>query len=162
RDVVNGQNLSSVLPKPPLVKFRGEQKDQYVIAHRSADGQYWFVSVHPMEPKSAPLYRYYLLVVGASILLCWLAAVYVVSPIRQIASSIQRFGEGNLSMRLQVERNDEIGTLAKAFDSMAERIQTLFQSEQRLLADVSHELRSPLARLHFSVKLARTADDREA
>src|SRR5262249_6292777 len=82
RDVVNGQNLSSVLPKPPLVKFRGEQKDQYVIAHRSADGQYWFVSVHPMEPKSAPLYRYYLLVVGASILLCWLAAVYVVSPIR--------------------------------------------------------------------------------
>jgi len=45
---------------------------------------------------------------------------------------------------------------------MAERIQTLFLSEQRLLADVSHELRSPLARLHFSVKLARTAADRNA
>jgi two-component system sensor histidine kinase CpxA len=62
---------------------------------------------------------------------------------------------------LQVQRSDEIGTLARAFNSMAERIQTLFLSEQRLLADVSHELRSPLARLHFSIKLARTAADRD-
>jgi len=161
-DVLSGRNLSELLPQAPLTKWRGEQNGRHVIAHRSSDGRYWFVVVSPIRPKTPPLYRYYLLVVGASVLLCWLAAIYVVSPLRRIAAGIRRFGEGDLSVRLQVERNDEIGTLAKAFDRMAERIQTLFLSEQRLLADVSHELRSPLARLHFSVKLARTAADRDA
>lgn len=161
-DVLTAKNLSELLPKAPLTKWRGEQNGRHVIAHRSSDGRYWFVVVGPVIPKNAPLYRYYLLVVGASILLCWLAAVYVVSPLRRIAAGIRHFGEGDLSVRLQVHRSDEIGTLAKAFNSMAERIQTLFLSEQRLLADVSHELRSPLARLHFSVKLARTAADRDA
>ena len=161
-DVLNGKNLSEFLPKPPLMKRRGDQNGQHVIAHQSTDGRYWFVVVGPVVPKNAPLYRYYLLVVGASILLCWLAAAYVVSPLRRIAASIHHFGEGGLSVRLQVRRSDEIGTLARSFNSMAERIQTLFLSEQRLLADVSHELRSPLARLYFSVKLARTAADRDA
>ena len=161
-DVLTRQNLSDLLPKAPLTKWRGDQNGKHVIAHRSGDGRYWFVVVSPLRPKTPPLYRYYLLVVGASILLCWLAAVYVVSPLRRIAAGIRHFGEGDLSVRLQVRRNDEIGTLAKAFNSMAERIQTLFLSEQRLLADVSHELRSPLARLHFSVKLARTAADHDA
>ncbi|HZD30277.1 MAG TPA: HAMP domain-containing protein, partial [Candidatus Angelobacter sp.] len=162
KDVLTGQNQSELLPEAPLTKTRGERGGRHIIAHRSSDGRYWFVVVSPLQPKNAPLYRYYLLMLGASILLCWLAAVYVVSPIRQIAGSIGKFGEGDLALRLQVQRSDEIGTLAKAFNSMAERIQTLFLSEQRLLADVSHELRSPLARLHFSVKLARTAADRDA
>jgi signal transduction histidine kinase len=160
-DVLNGKNLSELLPKAPQTKWRGDRNGQHVIAHQSSDGRYWFVVVGPVVPKNAPLYRYYLLVVGASILLCWLAAAYVVSPLRRIAAGIRRFGEGDLSLRLQVQRSDEIGTLARAFNSMAERIQTLFLSEQRLLADVSHELRSPLARLHFSIKLARTAADRD-
>jgi signal transduction histidine kinase len=162
KDVLTGQNQSELLPKAPLTKSRGDRGGRHVIAHRSSDGQYWFVVVSPPRPKNAPLYRYYLLMLGASVLLCWLAAVYVISPIRRIAASISKFGKGDLALRLQVERSDEIGTLAKAFNSMAERIQTLFLGEQRLLADVSHELRSPLARLHFSVKLARTAADREA
>jgi signal transduction histidine kinase len=161
-DVVSGQSHAELLPQAPLTKFRGEKDGRHIIAHRSSDGRYWFVVVSPLRPKTPPLYRFYLLVAGASILLCWLAAVFVVSPIRKIAAGIGRFGEGNLSVRLPMRRNDEIGTLANAFNSMAERIQTLFLSEQRLLADVSHELRSPLARLHFSVKLARTAADRNA
>jgi len=161
-DVLTGENLYRLLPRPPLTKSRSDTNGQHVIAHQSRDGRYWFVVVAPVVPKNAPFYRYYLLVVGASILLCWLAAAYVVFPLRRIAAGIRRFGEGDLFVRLQVRRSDEIGTLAKAFNSMAERIQTLFLSEQRLLADVSHELRSPLARLHFSVKLARTAADRDA
>ena len=161
-DVVTGQNQSALLPKAPLTKWRGEKDGRGLIAHQSSDGGYWFVVVSPLRPRIPPLYPFLLLVAGVSFLLCWLAAVYVVSPIRRIAASISRFGEGDLDVRLQVRRSDEIGTLAKSFNSMAERIQTLFLSEQRLLADVSHELRSPLARLHFSVKLARTAADRDA
>jgi signal transduction histidine kinase len=161
KNVLTGEDLSGTLPEAPFTKLRGEKSGRHVIAHRSKDGRYWFVVVSPLVPINAPLYRYYLLLAGASILLSWLGAVYVVSPLRRTAATIRRFGDGDLSVRLHVQRQDEIGTLATAFNSMADRIQTLFESEQRLLADVSHELRSPLARLHFSVKLARTAADRE-
>ncbi len=115
-----------------------------------------------VQPKNAPFYRYYLLVVGICAVLFWLAAVYVVSPIRQIAGTIEQFGQGDLSARVMTKRRDEIGTLGQSFNSMAERLQKLVLSEHRLLGDISHELRSPLARLNFSVKLARTAADRDA
>jgi two-component system sensor histidine kinase CpxA len=52
--------------------------------------------------------------------------------------------------------------MARAFDRMGDRIQTLLTAERRLLRDISHELRSPLARLSFAAELLRTADDREA
>jgi signal transduction histidine kinase len=161
-DVLTGTNLSQFVPEAPLTKWRGEKQGKNVVAHQSSDGRYWFLAVAPLVPKDAPLHQYFLVVAGVCVLLCWLAAVYVVSPLRRIAAGISRFGEGDLSVRLQVQRSDEIGTLATSFNSMAQRIQTLFECEQRLLADVSHELRSPLARLHFSVKLARTAQDRDA
>src|SRR5262249_31214013 len=56
-------------------------------------------------------------------------------------------------------RRDEIGQLASDFDRMADRLQVLIVSERRLLEDISHELRGPLARLKFAVKLARDSKD---
>ena len=98
---------------------------------------------------------YYFLNIGATIVLCWLASVGVVSPIRRIAASIARFGHGDLSVRVHTKRKDEIGQLGNSFNQMAERLQRMIASERRLLADISHELRSPLARLKFAVKLAK-------
>jgi signal transduction histidine kinase len=83
----------------------------------------------------------------------------VVSPIRRIAASIALFGQGNLAVRVQTKRQDEIGQLGRTFNQMAEFLERLIVSERRLLGDVSHELRSPLARLKFAVKLARTSAD---
>ncbi|ABF43561.1 periplasmic sensor signal transduction histidine kinase [Candidatus Koribacter versatilis Ellin345] len=161
-DVVSGQSLSRYLPKPPLTKARETHQREFVIAHQSADGKYWFVVVGPYHRKDLPFYHYNFLILGTCLLMCGLAAWYVVSPIRRISAGIRQFGEGDLAVRLPVRRRDEIGSLAQSFNGMAERIQTIFLSGQRLLADISHELRSPLARLHFSVKLARTAPDRDA
>jgi signal transduction histidine kinase len=75
---------------------------------------------------------------------------------------VERFGRGELSLRLNSKRKDEIGELARAFDRMAERIGTLLTAERRLLQDVSHELRSPLARMSFAAELARRNENREA
>jgi signal transduction histidine kinase len=60
---------------------------------------------------------------------------------------------------VQSRREDEIGQLARSFNQMADRLQKLIVSERRLLGDISHELRSPLARLKFAIKLARTSAD---
>jgi two-component system sensor histidine kinase CpxA len=72
---------------------------------------------------------------------------------------MERFGRGELSARAGSTRRDELGQLARAFDRMAGRIETLLAAERRLLLDISHELRSPLARLGVAVELARSGDD---
>jgi signal transduction histidine kinase len=86
----------------------------------------------------------------------------VVSPIRRIAATIALFGQGDLSARVRTQREDEIGQLGRSFNEMADRLERLIVSERRLLSDISHELRSPLARLKFAVKLARTSADSKA
>jgi two-component system sensor histidine kinase CpxA len=67
----------------------------------------------------------------------------------------QKFAEGDLQTRLNIKRRDELGELAREFDRMAARIETLVTSEKRLTQDISHELRSPLARLNVALELAR-------
>src|SRR6202012_3617164 len=67
-----------------------------------------------------------------------------------------------LSARLNSTRRDELGDLARAFDHMETHIQTLLAADRRLLIDISHELRSPLARLGVAVELARSGDDIES
>ena len=80
--------------------------------------------------------------IGATGLLCWLAAVSVVSPIRRTAFTIALFGQGDLAARVKTKREDEIGQLGRSFNQMAERLERLIVSERRLLGDISHELRS--------------------
>ena len=94
--------------------------------------------------------------------LTWLLAIGIVRPVRHVARAVSQFGRGDLSMRVRVTRNDEIGDLGHAFNDMAERLETLLTAERRLLQDISHELRSPLARLNIAIELARHAEDRDA
>ncbi len=114
------------------------------------------------RPHLETFLPYYFLVIGATGILCWLAAVGVVSPVRKIAAVISQFGYGNLGVRVQTRRDDEIGQLGRSFYLMAERLERVIVSERRLLGDISHELRSPLARLKFAIKLARTSGDSKA
>jgi two-component system sensor histidine kinase CpxA len=94
--------------------------------------------------------------------LCYVLAVHLASPLRGLRRILERFGRGELTIRYHLSRHDEIGDLARAFNRMADQIATLLSAERRLLQDVSHELRSPLARLGFALELARTSPDREA
>jgi two-component system sensor histidine kinase CpxA len=93
--------------------------------------------------------------------LCWPLAFHIGSPLRALARVVERFGQGELTTRAQSARRDEIGNLARSFDRMADRIETLLTAERRLLQDVSHELRSPLARLSFATELVATEPDRD-
>jgi signal transduction histidine kinase len=162
-DLVSGANRAALLPPPPATIWRIHARDHWILSHRSKDGLYWFAAVGPLDrPHIWTFLPYYFLVIGATGILCWLASVGVVSPIRRIAASIALFGQGDLSVRVPTERQDEIGQLGRSFNQMAERLQRLIVSERRLLGDISHEIRSPLARLKFAVKLARTSPDSRA
>ena len=133
-----------------------------VIARSSADGQYRFVVVTRMPIDLWSAAPYYSMVLAAIALLCWVLAANIASPLGALAQTVDRFGRGELSLRVHSKRRDEIGDLARSFDQMAERLQTLLTAERRLLQDISHELRSPLARLSFAAELTKTAEDRQA
>ncbi|MEZ5428016.1 MAG: ATP-binding protein [Pyrinomonadaceae bacterium] len=91
-------------------------------------------------------------------LVCYALALYLTSPISKLRLATQKFAEGDLQTRVGGKvgkRHDEISALAKDFDDMAERIEALVTAEKRLTQDISHELRSPLARLNVALELAR-------
>lgn len=93
------------------------------------------------------------------VILCYLLALYLTSPIRKLREATNRLAEGDLSTRVAQKvgrRRDEIADLAEDFDAMAERIETLLLSQQRLTRDISHELRSPLARMNVALEIAKS------
>lgn len=161
-DVVSGANEAAWLPPPPAAVSRGFVGARFVVTHRSPDGRYWLLSVGPEEEHGMQFLPYYYVVIAASAVLCLLAAVGVVLPICRLARVMRRFGGGELAARSSWRRRDELGTLGRAFDEMADRLERLLVGERRLLQDVSHELRSPLARLTMAVKLARSSPDSAA
>ncbi len=163
KDVLTGEDRSSLLAqartRPGMPGFG---RGRMVMAAPTADGRYRFIAVVQRRPLDLwSFVPYYLLVLLAVALLCYMLATNLATPLRVLGQAVERFGKGNLSARVNSRRQDEIGELSRAFDQMADRIQTLLTAERRLLQDISHELRSPLARLNFAVELVRTADDRE-
>jgi two-component system sensor histidine kinase CpxA len=101
----------------------------------------------------------------AAALTSLLLARYVSSPIARLQKASRALAAGALDTRVGrpfTRRKDEVGTLARDFDAMAERIQALVTDKETLLRDVSHELRSPLARIRVALALAQRRADRAA
>ena len=91
-------------------------------------------------------------------LMCYLLAWSLTSPVARLRQAAQGLAAGDLSARAGAPlrgRRDELAQLMRDFDRMAERIESLVDAQSRLLKDVSHELRSPLARLSVALGLAR-------
>lgn len=111
----------------------------------------WF-----LRPEARALFP--LILVLLSGVACLLLSRYLTRPIRAFRTAGQSIAAGDLSARVGpsiANRKDEFGELAADFDRMADRIEELLGSQQQLLRDVSHELRSPLARLQAAVGLIR-------
>lgn len=163
RDIVTGADRSSLFKRfnaPWAFPFPIDR--QIVIQLPSTDNRYRLITVLDPPFGRWTLVPYYLLILAAVALVCWALALNIAVPLRELARSVDRFGHGELSLRLNSTRRDEIGELSRSFDGMAERISTLLAAERRLLQDVSHELRSPLARMSFAAELARRDENREA
>jgi two-component system sensor histidine kinase CpxA len=96
-----------------------------------------------------------LLLVTAAV--CFWLARSLTSPIRRLRQATRQFATGDLSTRVshQIKGKNEIAGLANDFDEMAGKIETLVGTQKRLLRDISHELRSPLARLGVALALVR-------
>lgn len=132
---------------------------------RAGDGRaYTFITGIPRRERRPVWSRMFVIamvLIGA--LLCYVLARHISSPITHLRGLTSRFSAGDLSARVVsarvLGRKDEIGGLARDFNRMAARIESLVKAEQRLIADVSHELRSPLTRLSLALGLLRRGGD---
>jgi signal transduction histidine kinase len=161
RDLVTGADRSRLLRMAQSRWSFLAVTSPIIVAVPSSKSADAFIIEVP--PENVMFYLdYYLLLLGAITILCWGLAIQFASPLNQLAETVRRFGVGDLSARAYSRRHDGIGDVARAFDQMADRMENLLTAERRLLQDISHELRSPLARLSFAAELARTSPDREA
>lgn len=90
-----------------------------------------------------------LIIAGITVLLSRL----LTRPIRELKEVAQEMSKGNLGVKVRVRSNDEIGQLGKTFNEMSQRLADLRKSRKELLADISHEIRSPLARIQSDAEI---------
>ncbi|SRR5579884_23577 len=96
---------------------------------------------------------------------CYTLTLYLIRPVLRIRSAASSIAGGDFSARAApnlAQRRDEMGDLVRDFNQMAERIERLMETQQQLLRDISHELRSPLARLTVALEIARKWAGKEA
>ncbi|MEM7562343.1 MAG: histidine kinase sensor domain-containing protein [Pseudomonadota bacterium] len=120
-----------------------------VLPERMRPGSYWQTS------------RLLLLVFLPMVLLALLSTMiyrHIMQPLGKLERATRDFSSGDFSVRLRQRlgnRNDELAHLAETFDQMASRIGELIVNQRQLIADLSHEIRSPLARLELAVESCR-------
>lgn len=125
---------------------------------------YVFATELPAGPRAAfgpdplGLALHWIVAFAVSGFICYLLARYLTKPIVQLQAASRELAAGRLETRAVTHaerRSDELGDLVRDFNTMAERIEGLVSSQRQLISDVSHELRSPLARLIVAMDLAR-------
>jgi len=163
RDLLTGEDRSDLIRYARRRALYGIFQADSVVGRPTDDGRYWFFFIVPRaHVGSWFLQPEHLFVMAAAVGFCYWLAFYLTRPVRRLKSAVERFGHGDFSARSGATRNDELGDLARAFDRMAGRIETLLTAERRLLLDISHELRSPLARLAVAIELARSGESLDA
>jgi signal transduction histidine kinase len=149
------------------------RKDEPALAVRRVDatnGASYRVIFWSPRFGSADLVSHQAIVIRALVVLlvsaavCYLLTRSLTSPILKVRTAAHEIAGGNLAARVGgrlAGRRDELAELGRDFDRMAERIEQLVTAQQRLLGDISHELRSPLTRLGVALDLARRRGGRE-
>jgi two-component system, OmpR family, sensor kinase len=134
-----------------LSQLVGANNDRYALSFiRDRGGRFGFLKTISTVALIGTLL--------AATFVCFLLARFLSAPIQHLRAATRSIASGNLSVHVKGavgNRRDELAMLAVDFDAMAARLRTLLEGRQQLLRDVSHELRSPLARLQIALGLAR-------
>jgi two-component system sensor histidine kinase CpxA len=144
-----------VFPRPQILtesKASSDGRHLYTIAMELPPGPRVFFG-----PWGIPMPGLIIAVISSG-LVCYFLAWYMTKPVALLRAATQQLAAGDLSARAgdpNSKRRDEIAGLMRDFDTMAARLENLVKAQSRLLNDISHELRSPLARLNVALGLAR-------
>jgi signal transduction histidine kinase len=144
-----------LFPAPPIQRESRASSDgnhRYTLVMGLPPGPRFFFG-----PRGMPVPGLIIAVLCSGIV-CYFLAWYMTKPVARLRAATQKLAAGDLTARAgnpNSKRGDEIAGLVRDFDAMAERLEVLVKAQSRLLNDISHELRSPLARLNVALGLAR-------
>ena len=167
---IGAQELSAKAAESRDIEFNFEMQNTLVARPVvSAKNQLYIYVAHiprpPFQPSFQSLGLRLLVVLVIGGIFCFWLARYVTTPLLKLRTTTNELAGGNLGARVSTKlakRRDEVGQLGRDFNSMAERLESMVKAQQRLLGDISHELRSPLARLGVALGLARQRSGAEA
>lgn len=155
---------SAAAPLPASWIDHPGQRSRLTVVHEiREDGR--LIAYAICDARPPPLRR---LLTGLAVLLAALVLLVVVivrhvgGPMQRIAGAARRFGRGDLTARAGLGRKDELGEVGRAFDEMADRVTQLMSTQRELMANVSHELQTPLARIQVAVDLMTDGIDHQA
>jgi two-component system OmpR family sensor kinase len=146
--------------RPTSAELRELQTEKWSLSWRrivvrSDDGS--MVGLYLPDPVPFP-WQFYLELVTGVLIVVGLASLWfsrrLARPLGTLAEAARRFGSGTTDARANLQRDDELGDVGRAFDDMADRTAALISSQRQLMADVSHELRTPLARIRVALEIA--------
>ncbi|HTS35824.1 MAG TPA: ATP-binding protein [Candidatus Solibacter sp.] len=143
-----------IIPAPKVLRESraGANGHQFTLVMGLPPGPRVFLG-----PRGMPIPGVIIAVITSG-LMCYFLSWYLTKPIVRLRAATRQLAAGDLTARSGVpvsKRRDEISGLMRDFDAMAERLEILMKAQSRLLNDISHELRSPLARLNVALGLAR-------
>ena len=82
-----------------------------------------------------------------SIILVFFSTKFLINPISKLTAATEELSEGNFSVQLEIDRADEIGTLAKSFTNMTHQIEKLDDMKNEFISNISHDIQSPLSNI---------------
>ena len=163
---------------PPLQRINSHLSNDHPFIHRKREG-FVYVGRHLLLPDSkrvnilfrSPDFRppmhhiiaeqwlgFIISAILISGLISYLLALYIIKPIMLLRQATQKLASGDLSIRVQDDikgRHGEVSLLAQDFDNMADKLERTISSHKHLIQDISHELRSPVARLQLALELSK-------
>ena len=152
RSIAAAQGPMSTDPSHPVPQLVGKEGERYALLVLPPRREYGMLGLP--ETRVAVL----LLALLGTGVASWQLTRSITRPVRELGAVTRELASGNLDVRVDPavgQRRDELGALGRDFDSMALRLRDLLMGREQLLRDVSHELRSPLARMRVAVALAR-------
>ena len=173
-----GEIISNANPPPVVIKITEdlvhEKLDEgllkfgnIIVSHEilSTSGKAYRLAAVSDKPLShfiqitwAGLTIRLIIAVFISGVICYLLSIYLTKPLSTLSKAANSIATGQLSTRVgkfKGHYRDEIADLSNNFDRMAEKLEKTVKLKERLLQDISHELRSPLARLQIAIELGR-------
>ena len=152
-----------IFPAPPPVlrdsRASSDGLHRYTLVLSPPPGPRLFLG-----PRGLPIPGLVIAIISSG-LVCYLLAWFLTMPIVRLRAATRQLAAGDLAARAGAPndgRRDEVAGLMRDFDGMAERLENLVKAQSRLLNDISHELRSPLARLNVALGLTRQRANAES
>ncbi|WP_323593337.1 ArsS family sensor histidine kinase [Aliarcobacter butzleri] len=132
--------------------FKKHFEDEFIIKINYLDEEYILKTPDEQNLNDKIILNFLVFLDIFALFLIFLYLLKLLSPLKTITKEIKNFANGDLSTRININSKDEIGTLAKTFNSMASSLENSIKTKEELLRDIGHELRTPIAKGKFAIE----------